>query len=114
MKSNSNVLSYKGYHGTVEYSLKDNVLYGKVMDVNSIITYEGNTIKELKEDFEGAINDYLKACAENGESPEKPYSGSFNVRISPQLHRKLAIFANSRNISINKSVNQAIQKLVKS
>lgn len=107
------VLSYKGYHGTVDYSLDDDILYGKVIDVNSTITYEGNTIDELKEDFQGAIDEYLELCKEHGEAPEKPYSGSFNVRITPQLHRKLAVFAKANNMSINASINQAVEQLVR-
>lgn len=108
----SKILSYKGYHGTVDYSLNDGVLYGKVIDVNSTITYEGTTLDELKNDFQGAIDDYLEMCKDHGETPEKPYSGSFNVRITPQLHHQLAIFAKKNNMSINASVNQAVKQLV--
>lgn len=57
------------------------------------IIYEGTTIDELKKDFQGAIDDYLEMCKNYDETPEKPYSGSFNVRITPQLHHQLAIFA---------------------
>lgn len=76
--SESKILSYKEYRGTVDYSLDDDVLYGKVIDVNSTITYEGTTIDELKNDFQGAIDDYLEMCKVHGEVPGKAYSDSFN------------------------------------
>ena len=106
------ILTYKGYHGTVDYSLEDDILYGKIMDVNSSISYEGNTLDELKQDFKNAIDDYLNMCKEHNVCPEKPYSGSFNVRINPELHHKLSIFAKANNMSINASVNKAIEKLI--
>lgn len=75
------LLKYKGYHGTVEFSLADDVLYGKVIDVNSLISYEGKDLAELRADFEGAVDDYLAMCEAHHESPEKAYTGSFNVRL---------------------------------
>lgn len=108
------LLSYKGYHGSVEYSLKDNILYGKVIDINGLISYEGKTIDELKKDFQGAVDDYLTICADNGEQPEKPYSGSFNVRISSKLHKQLVLYAKSHNESLNASVNEAVKEFITS
>lgn len=106
------LLTYRGYHGTVEYSLEDQVLYGKVIDIKSLISYEGATIKELTEDFKGAVDDYLALCKEHGEKPEKPFSGSFNVRTTPKLHHKLVLYAQSHHQSLNATVNEAIRKLV--
>lgn len=111
MKKNQ-LLSYKGYHGTVEYSLSDNILYGKVIDINGLISYEGKTIEELKKDFQGAVDDYLTVCAHNGRHPEKPFSGSFNVRISPKLHKQLALYAESHHESLNASVNEAVKSFI--
>lgn len=106
------LLSYKGYHGTVEYSLEDQILYGKVIDIQSLISYEGTTIAELTADFKGAIDDYLKLCKEHNEKPEKSFTGNFNIRISPQLHRQLALYAASHHESLNSSVKEAVEKLV--
>lgn len=66
-----NAMEYKGYFGTVEYSASDNILFGKVIGINSLISYEGSSLEELKSDFEGAVDDYLELCAENGIEPEK-------------------------------------------
>lgn len=106
------LLSYKGYHGTVEYSLEDQVLFGKVIDINSLISYEGTTIAELEKDFHGAIDDYLRMCEEHHEKPEKAYTGRFNVRIDSELHRKLALYAANHHESLNASIKEAVKRLV--
>ena len=66
-----NLLEYKGYYGSVEYSREDALLYGKVLGINSLISYEGESVAELQQDFEGAVDDYLEVCAENGQSRKK-------------------------------------------
>jgi len=108
----SDFLEYKGYSGTIEYSAADNVLHGKVVGVRSLLSYEGNSLESLRSDFEDMIDDYLQTCAEDGTEPEKPYRGNFNVRISPELHRTLAMYAQSRGQSLNSTVEEAIKRLV--
>lgn len=108
----SNMLAYKGYNGTVEYSQSDNILFGKVLGIKGLISYEGISIESLQQDFKDAIDDYLEMCAENNEEPQKPYKGSFNVRISPELHRELAIYAESHGQTLNSAVEEAIRTYV--
>ena len=108
----SNVLEYKGYMGTVEYSAKDNILYGRVIGINGLISYEGESVSDLKADFEEAVDDYLEMCAENGIEPQKNYKGSFNIRISPELHRNIALYASAHNMTLNSAVEQAIENYV--
>ena len=103
-----NAMEYKGYFGTVEYSESDNILFGKVIGVGSLISYE------LRSDFEAAVDDYLELCAEKGVEPDKTYKGSFNVRISPNLHRNLALYSASHNQSLNTSVEAAIEYYISS
>lgn len=106
-------LKHKGYIGTVEYSEEDNCLYGKVQGVsNACITYEGNDITELKQDFEGAVDDYIAACEARGEVAKKSYSGSLNVRISPETHSSIAILAKQAGISINAFIRDALERRV--
>lgn len=109
----SNVLEYKGYYGTVEFSATDNVLYGKVMGVNSLISFEGDSIQSLREDFEGAIDDYLEMCDEKGIEPEKSYRGNFNVRVSSELHKSLALYSASHGQSLNSTVEEAIRHFLR-
>ena len=107
-----NLLEYKGYYGTVEFSVDDKILYGKVLGINSLISYEGDSIQSLKEDFEGALDDYLEMCAENGLTAEKAYRGSFNVRVSPELHRTLALYSASHGQTLNSAVEEAIKRYI--
>lgn len=108
----SNLLEYKGYYGTVEYSSGDNIIFGKVIGVNSLISYEGESIESLRENFEGALDDYLELCKENGLEPEKLYKGSFNVRISSDLHKNLVLYSEAHGQSLNSTVEEAIKRYV--
>ena len=107
-----NTMEYKGYVGSVEFSEEDKVLFGQVMGIRSLISYEGTTAQELLEDFHGAVEDYLELCQAQGIEPERAYKGSFNVRISPELHRRAAICAAARNMSLNSLVEQSLEKYV--
>lgn len=111
--SNINTLEYKGYAGTVEFSASDNILFGNVIGINGLISYEGESVQELRENFEASVDDYLEMCAEKGIEPQKVYKGSFNVRISPELHRSLAYFAFSHKMSLNATVEKAIEQYVR-
>lgn len=102
-------LKYKGYTGSVEYSEEDNCLFGKVQGLTKdSITYEGSTIDELKEDFQGAVDDYLNLCAEKGVEPRKPYTGVLNVRLSPEIHSEAAMAAKKAGITINAFIRNAV------
>jgi predicted HicB family RNase H-like nuclease len=95
-------LKYKGYSGTVEFSEEDNCLFGKIIGMNkNVITYEGKTVEELKADFEAGIDLYLESCKERGIKPQKPYSGSLNIRIPSEIHSQLALKAQMTGRSIN-------------
>ncbi len=105
----SSTMRYKGYTGSVEFSENDGVFYGKVLGIHSLISYEGANATELVDDFHGAVDDYLEMCQADGVTPETAYKGSFNVRIAPQLHEKLAIYAINNGISLNSLVEKALQ-----
>jgi predicted HicB family RNase H-like nuclease len=105
----SDFLEYKGYSGTIEYSAADNVLHGKILGIRSLLSYEGNSLDSLRNDFEDMIDDYLQTCVEDGIEPEKPYKGCFNVRVSPELHRALALYSTSVGQSLNYTVEEAIK-----
>ena len=108
----SGILEYKGYFGTVECSTADNVLFGKVLGITGLISYEGETIPAIKQDFEEAIDEYLEDCKESGIEPQKAYKGKFNVRVAPDLHKKLAIYAASHGQTLNATVEKAIERYV--
>ena len=105
----SNTMEYKNYVGSVEFSESDGVFFGKVMGIRAMISYEGTTAKELVEDFHGAVDDYLALCEAEGKDPERAYKGSFNVRVSPELHKQAVIYASSRQMSLNSLVESALR-----
>lgn len=107
-----NTMEYKGYIGSVEFSETDEVFFGKVLGIRALISYEGTSAKELIEDFHGAVDAYLEMCSETEEEPEKAYKGSFNIRISPELHKQIAVYAMSQQVSINSLVERALQNFV--
>jgi predicted HicB family RNase H-like nuclease len=106
-------LNYKGYTGSIEFSRDDDLFFGKVLGIQSLISYEGKTGKELEKDFQEAIDDYLETCKLNGSTPEKAFKGNFNVRISPQLHYKAALLAMEENMSLNNFVAESIRDKIR-
>ena len=108
----SNHLQYKEYTGTIEFSEEDGVFHGKVIGIKSLISFEGDSVRNLTSDFQNAVDEYLDFCKENGIMPEKQYKGSFNVRIAPQLHRQLAHYSSSNKQSLNSIVEEAIRNYI--
>ena len=108
----SNTMEYKGYVGSVEFSETDGVFFGKVLGIRALISYEGTTAQGLIEDFHSAVDDYLDLCNAESREPEKAYKGSFNVRISPELHKQAAISAAAQQISLNSLVERSLEAYV--
>lgn len=104
----SDYLTYKGYFGTVDFNSDDEVFYGKIFGINDLINFEGFSVQELKESFEESIDDYLDTCKALNKEPNKTFKGSFNVRLSMKLHRRAAMIANQKKISLNDFVKKAI------
>ncbi|MCQ2220862.1 MAG: type II toxin-antitoxin system HicB family antitoxin [Prevotella sp.] len=108
-------MKYKGYIGSVEYSEEDQCLFGKVQGMSKdCITYEGNDVESLKKDFEGAVDDYLQACEARGVEPRKAYSGMLNVRLTPDIHTKIAIAASEMGTTINGYIRNVLEHQVAS
>jgi len=107
-----NTLKYKGYIGSVAFSEKDNVFFGKIEGIDGLVNFEGESVKELTDAFHEAVEDYLEYCKEESIEPHKSYSGSLNIRISPEVHSKIAILAKQAGISINVFIKSAVEKQV--
>lgn len=107
-------LEYKGYKGCVEYSKEDNCLFGKVQGMSkALILYEGQTLEELRKDFEAGVDSYLEGCKADGVEPAKPYSGRLNLRMSSELHSRVAAFVAASGTTINDFINKAITNELK-
>ena len=99
--NNSNMLSYKGYLGHIEFDPEAKTFYGHVLNTRDTITFQSEHASKLEEEFHRSVDTYLEFCQELGEAPEKPYSGRFVVRLSPEAHRSVALAAQLSNKSLN-------------
>ena len=106
------MLSHKGFFGSIHYNHKDRLFYGKVEFIRSLISYEGKDADSLESGFMEAVEDYLTTCADLGREPEKPFKGSFNVRIPPELHERVAIAAAQHGVSLNRFIADALNQVV--
>ena len=107
----NNIMQYKGYIGSVEFSEADGVLFGKVQGIRSLISYEGTSVHELLDGFHGAVDDYLALCEAEGTEPETAYKGSLNLRFKqPDTHRRAAIYAMTHNQSLNSFIDECVVK----
>ena len=107
----NNIMEYKGYIGSVEFSEKDGLFFGKVQGIRSLISYEGTNATELVADFHGAVDDYLSFCEEEGTTPEIAYKGSLNVRFkNKEIHRRAAIYAITHQQSLNSFIEEAVKE----
>jgi len=102
------MIEYKGYLGDVNFDSEAHLFHGEVINTRDVITFQGKSVDELEKAFIDSVEDYLEWCKEDGVSPEKPYSGKFNLRLSPELHKEVAITAKKMKISINKFVEKAV------
>ena len=108
-----NVLEYKGYHTIVRYNSESNTLHGIIEGIQDYVDFECSDLKDVRKEFCDAVDEYLDYCEQVGKEPDKEYKGSFNIRIQPDLHKKLAIEALSNNESINRTVERAIALYLK-
>jgi predicted HicB family RNase H-like nuclease len=102
------MMQYKGYVGVIEVDPEAGVIHGRVIGLRDMITFEAESAADLRKEFEASVDDYLAMCAEAGKAPEKPYSGRFLVRTTPEVHRRLALTALARGQSLNELVNRLI------
>lgn len=109
-----NTLKYKGFLGSVAFSGEDNIFFGKIEGIDGLVNFEGESVHELKEAFHEAVDDYLAYCEEEGIAPHKSYSGSLNVRLTPDLHSLIAFLAKQTGVSINSFIRTAVEKQVAS
>lgn len=107
-----NSMEYKGYVGSVEFSEEDGLLYGKVQGIRSLLSYEGKSVAELKEDFHEVVDAYLDDCKEEGIQPEIPYDGKIEIQITPELHKKIADAASSKQMSLDSYIEDIIEEVV--
>ena len=104
------MMKYKGYLAEVIFDDEAKLFHGEVLGLKDVITFQGTSVSELEKAFQDSVDDYLEWCKERGEQPEKAFSGSLCVRMSPDLHAKLSHEAQLKNQNLN---NLIIDKLSK-
>jgi len=108
----ANVIEYKGYIGSINYSAEDKCFYGKLEMIDDLVTFEATTAQELEDNFQNVVNDYLETCKALGREPQKVYKGVFNVRIEPELHKRVYQEALKSGVSLNAFVRNALSSQV--
>jgi predicted HicB family RNase H-like nuclease len=106
------MLKYKNYTGIVEYDSDGKIFTGEVIGLRDVITFQGRTPEELERSFQESVDFYLEMCAKDGVSPQKPYSGRFNVRLTPEMHMRIAEKAAQERVSLNQWVTEALCKVL--
>jgi predicted HicB family RNase H-like nuclease len=104
------MMQYKGYFGSVHYDDEDRIFFGRIEFVRALVSYEGTDAASLRSAFEEAVDDYLATCRNKGIDPERPFKGSFNVRVGPAIHRKLAVAAARKGVSLNKYIADILKE----
>ncbi len=92
----TDILQHKGYSGSVDFDPEDNLFHGRVLGIRDFILYDGSTRPGLEISFQGAVEEYLRFCHQDGKRPEVPLA-TLAVHVSPEVHRRIAQFAESTN-----------------
>lgn len=104
-----NTMTHKGYTARIEFDERDNIFVGRVLGLRSIISFHGETVAELRREFEVAIEDFLDDCKEQGIKPEKPASGKLMLRVPPEVHGAALIAAQASGKSLNQWATEVLQ-----
>ncbi|MEA4923115.1 MAG: toxin-antitoxin system HicB family antitoxin [Eubacteriaceae bacterium] len=102
----NNLLEYKKYYGTVEYSAEDDCLTGKIVNVDDLVMYSGDSLDELKKAFQEMVD------GEIADQKKKEYKGSLNIRLKTGQHEELALYAAGHHTSINSVIREAVLQLL--
>ena len=106
------MIEYKGYVGVFEFDEELGQFHGFVVNTQDVISFYGSSVEELKAELQASVEEYLLFCAEKGRDPERPFSGNLSIRISPDIHRRIAMQAARRRISMNSFVESILEQAV--
>ncbi|MFZ9752964.1 MAG: type II toxin-antitoxin system HicB family antitoxin [Cyanobium sp.] len=107
-----NLMTVDGYHAKIDYNGETDQFRGEILGVSGGADFYGSSPEELRREFKKSLDVFLEVCKEQGIEPRKHYSGKFNLRISPELHEKLAMTAEAQGMSLNSLALEALQKSV--
>lgn len=107
-----NTLTHKGYAARVEFDAEDRIFHGRIAGIRDIVSFHGESVKELLAAFEEAVDDYLETCEKLGQQPNKPFSGRMMLRLPPETHAAAAMAAEANGKSLNQWATEIIDKAV--
>ncbi|MCB0159287.1 MAG: type II toxin-antitoxin system HicB family antitoxin [Caldilineaceae bacterium] len=102
------MMEYKGYIGSVQFDDDADIFHGEVINIRDVVTFQGTSVQEIRKAFQESVDDYLEFCAQRGEEPERPFSGKFTIRVSPELHRKVYVQAKLHDMSLNGWISEIL------
>ncbi|MCB1384910.1 MAG: type II toxin-antitoxin system HicB family antitoxin [Nitratireductor sp.] len=105
-------MRYKGYSARIEYDDQDEIFFGKIAGIRDGIGFHAASVGDLKSAFHAAVDDYVETCAKAGKEPQRPFSGKVMFRIDPETHRRAAMAAELRGISLNQWAEQVLEQAV--
>ncbi len=105
-----NTMNHKGYTARIEFDERDNIFVGRVLGLRTMISFHGDTVAELRSDFEIAVEEFLRDCKEQGVRPEKPASGKLMLRVPPEIHGAALVAAQAAGKSLNQWATEVIQQ----
>lgn len=108
----TDLMTYRNYYGSYHLDAEEQIFYGKLEFIKALVTYEASNAENLQKAFSEAVDDYLTTCQQEGIEPEKPFKGSFNIRVGKELHRKTALAAVDAGITLNQFVSEALKKAI--
>lgn len=111
---NNTTLFYKGYRARPEYVPDENIYYGTLIGIRDFVDFQADHVEDIEKEFHSAVDDYLEFCKEMGKEPLREFNGLINLQVSPELHMKIAAYAEEKGMPINKVMEQTMQALVQS
>lgn len=106
----TNAMTYKGYTANMAFDAEDKVIVGRVVDIDDIISFHGESVADFEANFHAAIDAYLSASEALGSPPERPASGKVMLRIAPEVHAAALKAAARSGTSLNKWAEKALGK----
>ena len=106
------MISYKGYKAAISFDHEAEVFHGEVVGTRDVIFFEATSVEQLKHEFRFSIDDYLAMCAEQGQRPDRPFSGKIPLRISPEVHRAATAAAKADGKSLNAWLATVVERAV--
>ena len=103
------MMEYKGYVGKIEFDDEAELFHGEVIGIRDVVTFQGKSVTEIKKAFRVSVDDYLDFCKKRGEEPDKPFTGKFVVRLTPEQHRKVFVASRMKNQSLNTWVSKVLE-----